>query len=643
MSQPLRGLLRSANSFFHQRHDCQKASHFVTALLAMSSLSVFTPVSADSVSAIFSHGSLEAVDVPSSYGVLDSVLFFSAGDRLYRLNSVNDAPESLALPAEVGSGLALRATFSEFDGALFMHARRRSPGANGTFLHRFRNRAGKFDLIDIDEEPATNEFSWILERGYADDSRGFAELDGKLYFFAARAIPPLDFINHSHALYRLDNATAHPEQVLWADYFNAVNPRDLAATAMGLVFRATSPGVARQGHPPQSYVYRIDDPQLLRNAPDPYQDFSVATAKRITGRTGGRELIVFDNMIYYSGEHHGLNVGAGRPGDTILPDPGRIKNVADPVQTELYRHDPSSGNGYFDLHAVSSDTAASAQANGESIIGSSSPDSFVTAHGAFYFRARSDGIHADLFRMQSGDLSPKPLVLNQDGPAHARPLGEFLGKLWLVADIGSGVDLHYLDQHESTPTPLNVSESVARSARGFTVFDDHVVFSAKNESGEWWTYAARHDGNVSHITDEKLATTLMANGLDTATAETIPVDVNARVLLSCQVTNMSTRRIDNVRVAIRPLNRYRRPTQTSANGETDDTNKFNRFLTQDNHSICRSERLLSGRTVNCRLVLQAKAGRNRYACISSSINGTDTLARRSIRTVIDGTESGKKR
>jgi len=530
MSQPFRGdftqtisrlpiwlrmcLYRCLRCRLSRELGCAKVASVVATLFAIANGATPTAAYADSVRALISYGSLDATDIPTSYGVNHSSLFFSAGDNLYRLDDLNSTPEALALPPELGNGMALRASFTEFDGSLFMHARRRSPGASGVFLHRIRNRAGKLELIDIREEPDTDEFSWIVDRGYADDTREFAELDGKLYFFAARAIPPLDFINQSHALFRLNNADARPQQVLWEDYFNAVNPRDLAATSLGLVFRATSPGVARQGHPPQSYIYRIDNPQPRRTAPDAYQDFSIATGKRLSGRSGGRELIVFDNLVYYSGEHHGLKLGTNPPSPGPYPDPGRIKNTVDPVQIELYRHDPSSGNVYFDLHALDSDAANSVQATGASVIGSSSPDSFVTVNGAFYFRARSDGENADLYRSERDDPYPQRVVLNPDGPSHARPLGEFLEKLWLVADTGSGIDLHYLNPSDNTLVPLNTGESIARSARGFTVFRDHVIFTAMDQSQQWWTFAASIDGSVSGITNEKLATRLMVNGID---------------------------------------------------------------------------------------------------------------------------------
>jgi len=103
---------------------------------------------------------------------------------------------------------------------------------------------------------------------------------------------------------------------------------------------------------------------------------------------------------------------------------------------------------------------------------------------------------------------------------------------------------------------------------------------------------------------------------------------------------MSTQRLDNVRVAVRPLNRYRRPTQRAASDEPGNTNKFNRYIDQENHTICRNKQLRSGATVNCRLVFHAKPGRNRYACISSTTGGVNTLARRSVRTTIDGKPAG---
>ncbi len=607
---------------------------FATVVLAAVTLvPIATAGAAVNVSAVHAHGALQAYDVPSSYGVFRGALFFSSADKLLRLDSIEHSAVQLPLADAMGNGLALRARFTVFDGALFMHARRRSRGNNGYFLHRIDNRhATTIELIDIAEEPSTPQFDWIVERGYPDDSREFAELDGKLYFFAARAIRPLDFTNLSHALYRLDSADSTPQQVLWEDYFNAVNPRDLAATSLGIVFRATSPGVARQGHLPQSYIYRIDDPIAVDDAATGYRDFSVASAKRISGRTGGRELIVFDDMIYYAGEHHGLRLNDSFPDAGPFPDPGRVKNSADPWQTELYRHDPSSGNVYFDLHAIDDEMANRALNLGQKNIGSSSPDSFVHATGAFYFRARANGVNAEIYRLRPGDTRPQQLTLNATAASEARPVGEFSGRLWFAADIGNGFDLHYLSNDGQTPVALNVGESVARSSRGFTEYGDHVVFTGRGDDGQWWTYAATIGTPTVQPASEVLSTTLMVNN---SNAAKIDVTVDDPIQFNCSVTNMTTAALDNIRVVVRQNEALSFPANTVS--DSDGQGKASRAIrSRASYSVCKKNRLGSGRSVNCRLAIRAEEGEYRYACIGSITSGVDTRIRSRARTIITG-------
>jgi len=503
MSQPFRGdvtqiisplmirlkmcLYRCRLWYEHRRKlGCLNVVAIAATLFAIANSATPLPAYADSVTALISYGSLDAADVPTSYGVNHASLYFSAGDNLYRLDDLSSSPEALALPQELGNGMALRASFTEFDGSLFMHARRRSSGANGVFLHRIRNRTAKLELIDIREEPDTDEFSWIDSRNWMANciSSRLAQYRRWISLISLTLYSGLTAPIRARNRYFGKTITTQSIRVilrrhLWVSCF--VRP-------------------ARGSHA----------------APDAYQDFAIATAKRLSGRSGGRELIVFDDLVYYSGEHHGLKLGTNPPAPGPYPDPGRIKNVVDPVQIELYRHDPSSGNVYFDLHALNADAANSVQATGASIIGSSSPDSFVTANGAFYFRARTDGENADLYRSGRDDPTPARIVLNPNGPSHARPLGEFLEKLWLVADTGSGIDLHYLNPSDNTLVPLNTGESIARSARGFTVYRDHVIFTAMDQSQQWWTFAASIDANVNSITNEKLATRLMVNGIESS-------------------------------------------------------------------------------------------------------------------------------
>lgn len=589
---------------------------------------------AATVSAVHSHGALESFDVPSSYGVFRGALFFSSADKLFRLDSIESSAVSLPVPDAIGNGLALRARFAEFDQALFMHARRRNGGNNGYFLHRLNDRhANTIDLIDVPAEPNTEDFDWISDRGYADDSREFAELDGKLYFFAARAVPPMDFTNESHALYRLDSASAQPQQVLWEDYFNAVNPQDLAATSLGIVFRATSPGIARQGHLPQSYVYRIEDPVAAGDAATGYRDFSVASAKRISGRTGGRELIVFNDMIYYAGEHSGLRLNESFPDSGPFPDPGRVKLTADPWQTELYRHDPSSGNAYFDLHALNDEMLNTALASGEKNIGGSSPDNFIVANGTFYFRALGNGINAEIYRLRSTDSKPQQLALNATASSEARPIGEFTERLWFAADLGNGFDLHYLSANGQTPVALNVGESVARSSRGFTQYGEHVVFTAKGDDGQWWTFAATIDAPTARPVQEVLSTRLMVNN---SNAAKIDVDVNEAVRFNCSVTNMTTASLDNVRVVVRQNEALSFPENLSTGPEGRQKDHGHSSTSRNNYSVCKRNRLGSGASVSCRLAIQAAAGQYRYACIGSTTSGVNTRIRSRARTIVTG-------
>jgi len=119
-----------------------------------------------------------------------------------------------------------------------------------------------------------------------------------------------------------------------------------------------------------------------------------------------------------------------------------------------------------------------------------------------YFQAATRGSNQELFRKTTGCEVPQAIELNQNAPSKGFPIGEYLGRLWLFADTGSGNAIHYLDDDGLSAVPLSADIVILDDfrqvgprdvPRGFVEFDGGVVFTATSTDGKSGTYIARID------------------------------------------------------------------------------------------------------------------------------------------------------
>jgi len=608
-------------------------------LVASLAVAAANPATSQTVVEVLEHDALLGTPV-SGYAEYEGSLFYSDGSGLFRLDSLNSEPVRIPLPTPPGWasewGGPIDATFMQFDGALFFHAwQLNAQGNPGSYLHRISSQLGQPELIDVPEEPNTPEFDWMnQERGYADGTREFAVLDGRLYFFASRVIPDPASpggTQLSHALFRLDSAEATPKQIDWLGYVteDQFNPSALSATRSGLLFKTQS-GVDVARTMEDSRIYQIQSPRVVNpvNAIDPPSAPSYAIT---SGAIPSGDLVEFGGSIFYSGQHSGFHESPNVPDPGPFPRPSSNTGGDFPRQIELYRYNRKSGIVYFDLHSISEAEAIDRwnPAGGQIFVGSSSPSAFVVADNRLYFTAYPDGSPngggniedqlAQIYRMSSPNGAPEPLLFRPQVPfAQSRVFGEFGGRIWLWTDTGTGQQIHYLteDGTDAVPVQLPTRFSSSAFADGFVEFGDYVVFwvydYVETVDGtvviKGWTYAVRFDDPDGPEPRPKvLQTKLLANGGEYPDKPGLIARVNQRIQLRCNVTNNSDSDIRHVRIRIGTIRNF--PSKKNS--------LVNRQRLPKGYR-CRIDSVASGETRSCTVVIRVRPGAHRYRCAASS-------------------------
>jgi len=606
-------------------------------LICVGAIASFS-VNADPVTRLIDHGPLpvdengEIIDidrVPTHYGIFQGSLFFSREGRLLRLDGANASPQALQ-------------HFAVFDGSLFINlALGFTYDDRADLTARRYEQSAVFRLDDRESLPVQIDMP-ITARpdppysgppGYTAvgwPRRGrFAEYDGQLYFFGFEGyvrdgglLPT--FCNNDpfiDSLFRIASSSSSAIQV-GTTYCEmaAVSGTPILGSDVGLLTVIIQPG--SRGAPSSS--------EFLVLSENPDNSRSINTTIMGLGypvEPDPLEAVVFDGYIFFRGlQTVGSNPGYPDIGPfPVLPDVG-----SDLFQVELYRYDPASGEKiYYDLYSVSTEQAREFNLNNiNTRFGSSDPRFFAVANGVLYFQAsRTDGFtffgetreNSELYRMTSADALPELISLNPNESSAAAPLGEYLGRLWLLADTGTGVDLHYLAQDGVSAVPLGVGEVVAKSARGFIEYEDRLIFTAQGEDGRWATYAATINGRVPDKPDtpdgkkpkkpapsppspkgKTLETTLTVDSRSERERPGFRAAAGSVVSVRCDVTNQSTRAIHSVKTSL-------------GNQRATGSNKDRKTIRS-----CRSAVLEPGDTTICRRSIRLQKGKRKFQCISQA-------------------------
>jgi len=591
------------------------------------------PATASTVIEVIDHGQVPLDDTSVSYGAYENSLFFNRGSKLYRLDSLSTEPVEVALPTPPGTELewtgALNAEFTTYDGALFFHALR-VPSEDGvgarSLLHRISSRYGQPEIIDVPEEPATSDYNWVDDRrGYADDTGEFAEFEGKLYFFARRALfdrsGPYDLDLH-HGLFRLNSAESTPQQIDWLDYATKFqqDPGNLTATDQGLLFY-TYNSVNNDEIRGNGRLHQIKTPMVIENlnlAESPESTgFSIVTEDLLGGP------VIFNSSIFYTDTLKSGHQNSNPPDIGPFPIPGDTDSSEFLVQIELYRYNSKSGIVYYDLNPLTPEQAQKERDNYSLFdppfsAGSSNPSNFMVANGIFYFSTEYDpfGVSRepdgdrnewDLYRMTSASATPELLSFSPNPTSvDHRVFGEFGGRTWLWTDTGTGPQLHYLSHNGLNAVPVQLPNSEIASINGLIEYRDYLIFTARGEFDDeyrmpMWTYAIKLGDQHPH----PLSTSLLANGARYPVPPGLHLQVGTRVRLRCDVKNNTESQMD--RVHVRLIAGMKR------GGGGKNTRGSSKRIRR---SKCQFDTVVSGETRSCSLSIRVAPGTRKYTCAS---------------------------
>jgi len=240
---------------------------------------------------------------------------------------------------------------------------------------------------------------------------------------------------------------------------------------------------------------------------------------------------------------------------------------------------------------------------------SSFPEHFVVVDDTLYFRASTDEGVQELFRMTAANRLPELVKLNQNGPSAARPLAAIDGQLWFHADIGDGLDLYILSSDGVTPIPLHVGRSVASTARGFTRYGNQVVFTARDDNNDWWTYLA----DLKRFKPSLLSVAVEANGSRYPVQPGLKISTSLRTEVQCSITNNTSRRLSPVRIRLRGET-SRRAAQGSGKRRADRAAAWH----YSHRRGCNVSSLDPGETTTCVIRPTVTLGTQRYRCVASA-------------------------
>ena len=501
-------------------------------------------VHAQAASQFIFHGQI--ADPPSDYGTYGGNIYYDIADKLFATDAVTGATIEVPLGNDgmLGNGLDLDADFQSFDGALVFHAKRRyrynGRIRTGTFLHHIgrRGKKGKgsnrIGWVDIPEEPDTDEFGWVIDRGYADNTHEFTLFNGELYFYAKRAAVGHSYLTVTDNLYKIDRFDAEPVSLGWSPY-PLIGQRLQNSTA-GVIRADLHTGEPRYGIVSSINYTLINDTEqtLIVRANDIPASFSA-----------------FNDKLFFVGKNNQV----GNPNPHLAgpyPDLGFNSGIA-PVmfQEELARADLTGGERvYYDLHSMTYEQAEAAYEQTSDLAASSSyPDHLTMTNDSLFFTARPDGVSPVLYRLNDANELPTVVTFNGTQATDVTPLAVMNDVLWISADLGYGMDLFYLSQGNTIPHPLNVGDSVSRSASAFTSYNGDVFFTAKDHNNDWWTYVVRRP-RVDK--PKKLVTSrLTLNGRNYPNRPGLVRPAGLRLTVRCATRNRSTDPIDTLRIRIK--------------------------------------------------------------------------------------------
>jgi len=565
---------------------------------------------------VISHGAVSAG--PVSYGVYQGDLYYTIGDQLLHMDGESNAVTEVPLPEGLGSSVDLDAEFVTFDGALIFHASRAFGNAagSGRFLHRLVRDGDNYDitLIDVPEEPRTEEFNWVFERGYADDTMGLAVYKEQLFFFATQATPVAADGFLTRALYQLESAAATPERVRWNTARAKIETYDLKSTDDGILL----------------------DYKLISNPIDDADDFAAYTVisepvaaqpfsldvesedyPMVTVPGQEPESVYFNGHVYYATANYDVGRTWDDPrGPLADPDDNVVTTGATPYQVELGRMDAMTGERvYFDLVvsdpddqntidtpnvgsgggsvAVTNPTALQNVISARIYAAefSSAPYNFVPAGETLWFNA-TDNWRLTALNWIDSDDEDDPATGTIGSLNRQIPIAWVNGKFWFsgMAGYTGNIDLLRRDGSRGPYTATMLGDDVGKTATSFTAFGAATVFTARDETGDWGTYLYRPSTDPVNT---PLITTLSIDDGIYMEAPGPLLTEGSWMYATCTVTNNSSATIRNIHISIKESTPLREPRLKE---------------------VCERSSLAPGQTIYCDLDTQVKRDLRRYNC-----------------------------
>ncbi len=556
----------------------------ITTGLAMATILTTAPAYANSVSRI-----LELEPRPRNYVVYQNSLVYIDNGTLLRLDSLNGTAQKL-LPYTFSAS----AEFAVFDDSLFI----RHAGS----LFRIDSLDGTMADVDIQASPS---YEWFSAEGYPGFARSIyphgkmAQYDGSLYFLAHATMPSCGHAGWTNVMFRIESALSNPRQMKFTsnDCGNLTEPQVLEGTEAGLLY---SELLGDPRYPQTNFLQWEENPKV-------YEDDSADEGIHGSLRGDWYEAKYFDGHIFLG---------------YIKPDSG---NPPFHRETELVRLDPAtSDKRVYEINPLTTDRGTGSV---DIELSRSSPKHFAVANGVLYFQAAADGENFELYRMTSAQAEPEALLLNPNGPSGAKPLGQYLNRLWFAADTGAGLDIHYLADDGVSAVPLGVGAAIANSARYFTQFNDQLIFSATTAvpgpygtwgpKTRWGTYVVSIDQpepcntkvcscgnsgkpNKSPCRNE-LRPRLTLNNAQYAKRPGLVARPGTRINIRCDVTNDSQQSLDAIHIAINDQHGQRSRSKSRSIG------------------VCKRTAVAPGQSVRCRRTIRARKGIHKYSCVSRAV------------------------
>jgi len=384
----------------------------------------------------------------------------------------------------------------------------------------------------------------------------------------------------------------------------------LQATSVGLGFSVVRSPDPRATHLlPETTLYLLREPTIQPDGAS--QNYFSQVVHYGQSESAGPfvDFIGFDEHLFFRGEHRHRD-----PGNGVGPyaDPGRIpssiySNVV-PLETELYRHDLIADGVYYDIHQaeeLSSQALSELFTGGQFLTerGSSFPRNFVQTSSGLLFTASLAEGRTELFRVTAAAEVPEEISLNVNASSEARALGESGGRIWIVANTGSGADLHYLADVGAVPVFLD--PSIAQSITDWGETDDGIAFAGSDETGRRNVYVYRSTEPVPEPTEE-ISHALSVDGGIYATRPGLEVEEKTGLEFVCELTNNTADSLTDVSMRLEWRRLADLPTQ--ANGR------------RNVIKTCSATQLGVGETLTCRYLARPRLSTWRHTCVTKVVD-----------------------